>query len=43
MAESAGIIVLASHNQDLIKKTCNRVLELEKGKALGRAQVSEWI
>jgi ABC-type polysaccharide/polyol phosphate transport system ATPase subunit len=30
MAESAGIIVLASHNQDLIKKTCNRVLELEK-------------
>lgn len=32
MAEKAGIIVLASHNQDLIQKTCNRTLELEKGK-----------
>lgn len=32
MAERAGIIVLASHNSDLIKRTCNKVLELEKGK-----------
>lgn len=31
LAEKAGIIVLASHNQELLKKTCNRVLELEKG------------
>jgi ABC-type polysaccharide/polyol phosphate transport system ATPase subunit len=31
LAEKAGIIVLASHNQDLLKKTCNRMLELEKG------------
>ena len=32
IAEKAGIIVLASHNQDLIRKTCNKILELENGK-----------
>jgi len=32
MARRAGIVVLASHNSDLIKRTCNKVLELEKGK-----------
>jgi ABC-type polysaccharide/polyol phosphate transport system ATPase subunit len=32
LAEKAGIIVLASHNADLIKRTCNKVLELERGK-----------
>ena len=32
MAEKAGIIVLASHNQDLISRTCNRTLELENGR-----------
>jgi len=32
IAERAGIIVLASHNTDLVKNTCNRVLELENGK-----------
>ncbi|MCV3210526.1 ABC transporter ATP-binding protein [Mesorhizobium sp. YC-39] len=31
LAEKAGIIVLASHNPALIEKTCNKVLELEKG------------
>jgi ABC-type polysaccharide/polyol phosphate transport system ATPase subunit len=30
MAERAGIIVLASHYQILIDKTCNKLLELEK-------------
>lgn len=34
MAERAGIIVLASHNAELIKKTCNRVLELEAGRVM---------
>jgi ABC-type polysaccharide/polyol phosphate transport system ATPase subunit len=33
MAERAGILVLASHNQRLIKRTCNRILNLERGKA----------
>jgi lipopolysaccharide transport system ATP-binding protein len=32
LAEAAGIIVLASHNADLINRTCNKVLELDKGK-----------
>jgi ABC-type polysaccharide/polyol phosphate transport system ATPase subunit len=32
LAEAAGIIVLASHNDDLIKRTCNKLLELEKGR-----------
>jgi ABC-type polysaccharide/polyol phosphate transport system ATPase subunit len=32
LAEAAGIIVLASHNDNLIKRTCNKLLELEKGK-----------
>lgn len=31
LAESAGIVVLASHNHHLIKKTCNKILELDKG------------
>jgi ABC-type polysaccharide/polyol phosphate transport system ATPase subunit len=30
MAERAGIIVLASHYQPLIERTCNKVLQLEK-------------
>jgi len=31
MAQRAGIIVLASHNETLIKNTCNAVLELRDG------------
>ncbi len=32
LASNAGIIVLATHNHDLIKRTCNKVLELENGR-----------
>ncbi|WOC14588.1 ABC transporter ATP-binding protein [Pseudochrobactrum sp. MP213Fo] len=32
LAEKAGIIVLASHDKNIIHKNCNRVLELEKGR-----------
>lgn len=31
MAEKAGIVVLASHNHALLKRMCNKILELEKG------------
>jgi ABC-type polysaccharide/polyol phosphate transport system ATPase subunit len=31
LAEKAGIIVLASHSEELLKRTCNRRLELEAG------------
>jgi ABC-type polysaccharide/polyol phosphate transport system ATPase subunit len=32
MVSKAGIIVLASHNETLIKRICNKVLVLEKGR-----------
>jgi lipopolysaccharide transport system ATP-binding protein len=32
LAEKAGIIILASHQPDLIARTCNKILELEHGK-----------
>ncbi len=32
LAEKAGIIVLASHSEELLRKTCNKLLELEKGR-----------
>lgn len=31
LAEKAGIIVLASHNKNIIEKNCNVILELDKG------------
>lgn len=42
MAKRAGIIVLASHNSDLIKRTCNKVLELEKGKVKFFGSAEAW-
>ena len=30
----AGILMLASHSQDLIKKTCNKHIRLDKGKVV---------
>lgn len=43
LTEKAGIIVLASHNQNLIKRVCNKVLVLEKGqvKSFGPVEESE--
>ena len=40
LAEKAGIIVLASHNHALLKKTCNKALRLEHGRlvAFGPAE-----
>jgi len=32
LAEKAGIIVLASHNNSLLKKTCTKILRLEGGR-----------
>ena len=32
LAEKAGIIILASHQPDLIARTCNKVLGLEHGR-----------
>ncbi|MDC9823937.1 ABC transporter ATP-binding protein [Devosia sp. ZB163] len=43
LAEKAGIIVLASHQPDLIERTCNKVLQLEHGKVVrfGPLEVQE--
>lgn len=32
LAKKAGIIVLASHNHQLLKRTCNKILELKSGR-----------
>lgn len=42
MAEKAGIIVLASHNHSLIKRTCNKVLELRAGRVESFCDIEDW-
>lgn len=42
MADRAGIIVIASHSPDLIRRTCTKVLELEKGRMKALVPVDEW-
>ncbi|WP_343313827.1 ABC transporter ATP-binding protein [Brucella sp. BE17] len=42
MAEKAGIIVLASHNHSLIKRACNKVLELQAGRVKAFCDIDEW-
>ncbi len=42
MAEKAGIIVLASHNHSLIKRTCTKVLELQAGHVKTFCDVDKW-
>jgi ABC-type polysaccharide/polyol phosphate transport system ATPase subunit len=32
LTKSAGIVVLASHNQTMLEKTCNKILELRNGR-----------
>lgn len=42
LAQKAGIIVLASHNHGLLRKTCNKILELEQGRVKGLYCVNDW-
>jgi ABC-type polysaccharide/polyol phosphate transport system ATPase subunit len=42
IAAQAGIIVLASHNHVLLRRTCNRILELESGRIKSLVNVEEW-
>lgn len=42
IAEKAGIVVLASHNHRLLKRTCNKILELEAGQVVAFAPAEEW-
>lgn len=43
MVENAGIVVLASHNNNLLKRTCNKGLWLEQGRALAFGPIEEII
>lgn len=42
LAAHAGIIVLASHQNDLIQRTCNKVLELEHGRVKRFASAADY-
>jgi len=42
LSSSAGIVVLASHNQDLIRRSCNKILELQKGRMVALRPVDDW-
>ncbi|MER8829455.1 ABC transporter ATP-binding protein [Mesorhizobium sp. M0938] len=42
LAEKAGIIVLASHNHGLLKRTCNKILELDKGRVKAFQPAEQW-
>jgi ABC-type polysaccharide/polyol phosphate transport system ATPase subunit len=41
LADKAGIIVLASHNNALLKATCNKALKLEHGRVVAFGPVRE--
>lgn len=42
LAEKAGIIVLASHSHALLQRTCNKILELERGRVKAFQTAEEW-
>lgn len=42
LAERAGIIVLASHNHTILKRTCNKILEMENGSVKCLMPAEEW-
>lgn len=41
LVEEAGIVVLASHNADLIERSCNRALWLDQGRARAIGEIGE--
>ncbi len=43
LADHAGIVVLASHQNDLIARTCNKVLELEHGHVRRFCSIAEYL
>ncbi len=42
LTEQAGIVVLASHNTQLLQRTCNKILELDKGEVKAFMPADEW-
>lgn len=43
LSAQAGIIVIASHNQTLLRNTCNKILELDHGKLKSFQPASKWL
>jgi ABC-type polysaccharide/polyol phosphate transport system ATPase subunit len=42
MVTKAGIIVLASHNNSLLQRVCNRIISLEHGRITWDGEASEY-
>ena len=42
IAKKAGIVVLASHNHALLKRACNKVLELDGGLVKSFSTMEDW-
>ena len=42
LASRAGIIVLASHSHGLLKKTCNKILELDEGRLVRLVDIEDF-
>jgi ABC-type polysaccharide/polyol phosphate transport system ATPase subunit len=42
LAKKAGIIVLASHSHGLLKRTCNKILEMEHGRVKAFTGAEKW-
>jgi lipopolysaccharide transport system ATP-binding protein len=43
MVEDAKIVVLATHDHDLVRRVCNRVCELQAGKIVFLGSTEDWL
>ena len=43
MVEDAKIVVLATHDDDLVRRVCNRVCELQAGKIVFLGSTEDWL
>ena len=41
LVDSAGILVLASHNEQIVEKLCNMIIRLEHGDIVGIERIGE--
>jgi len=43
MVEEAKIVVLATHDHDLVQRVCNRVCELQSGRIAFLGSTEDWL
>ena len=43
MVEEAKIVVLATHDEDLVQRVCNRVCELSGGRIAFLGSTEDWV